>query len=84
MPEEISEPDDWSQIVRRHAWWVVTAALYAAIMSVTTALYMADTIDYAGSIEVRRWAAGTRSSGNSVICCGGPWGTSPTGCRSAA
>jgi hypothetical protein len=51
MPDEPVPQLRWQQFVRRHAWWVLTAALYALCMTMTAALYMSDTVDYAGSIE---------------------------------
>ncbi len=37
--------------VDRHAWWFGTAVLYSVIMAETSARYLADTVDYASSIE---------------------------------
>jgi hypothetical protein len=51
MLDERSWGSRWRQMTRRHAWWVTTTALYSLIMSATTARGMADTIDYASSIE---------------------------------
>jgi hypothetical protein len=51
MPDEPVPQPRWHQIVRRHAWWVFTSALYALSMTMTAALYMSDTVDYAGSIK---------------------------------
>ena len=53
MPtENVAETSRWPQIIRRHGWWLLTTALYALFMSATAALYMSDTVDYAGSIKI--------------------------------
>ncbi len=51
MREDLIQRSGWPRIVRRHAWWVLTAALYALFMTATAARYMSDTIDYADSIK---------------------------------
>jgi len=38
-------------IAHRHAWWIITAVVYCLVMTGTAAQFMADTIDYSGSIE---------------------------------
>jgi hypothetical protein len=50
MLEERVPESRWRLLARRHAGWILTAAVYAAIMSATTARLMSDTVDYAGSI----------------------------------
>jgi hypothetical protein len=51
MQEKTAPSSRLPLMVKRHAWWVVTIAVYASIMAGTAPLMWADTIDYAGSIK---------------------------------
>ncbi len=50
MLDEDAAPGDSRRQFRRHAWWVLTAVVYGAIMSVTTARHLGDTVEYAGYV----------------------------------
>jgi hypothetical protein len=48
----------WRHVAERHGWWISTTAIYALIMTFTTAHSMGDTVDYANSV------VGALSGGN--------------------
>ncbi len=52
MQEDLIPRSGWPLLVRQHAWWFLTAAIYAFFMTRTAPLYMSDTVDYARAIKV--------------------------------